>query len=1381
MYKFAKSRVIFIASLLMSCLMPAASVHAQTKTSVTKNLPKTAPSTVTPILSFTSPAAGAVSTDGNMTVTLHLDGNADPSSLKVMLNGTDVTSSFFTSSCSSVPCNITAQLNISAGVSAGWDVMMATLKGTTGNAGIAKARFYYENGVSSPTNATAMTRAANVASSSVSVRPADTTLGASTPLTVLPHAVLVSMDPTAGLTIGSTNYPPCSTPFNFFRLDRTSLQVLDQECLTASDLPNLIVGLQSVVSSNIVFLYSALGTPLGQLNFSSVGGTDFTQSSAPTVSSYQLVGYGQASPGDAYESYVDKSIPAYSQYDISGSLVDAGSSTPFYGFEPTDAPAFAIQAGGATADAIMTLGYPQSLPFGDTTPTNFTLPANFSQTQYGPSNTTPSYSGQSGVLKVALNPYTLAPFNSVFHPTGTAYSAVTDLTNDLANTSNGTLILLTTTGPNPFGSITPGTPTAALEALCAQFELLGISYHACAQLALGGGSFSLAGVEGTPYTVNKTYSSTYENQGDTGNLNGLLRRNHQFRYEPYQTSSLDTSTLPTPITSDELLDFALPTQVGSAPVTAWPMTDTAGHQAAYAYLSNVIVGHKLFANGTCTAPAGWCDSVRAWYTGNEVTTFAGLDLSSSAVYQYPGDTVAAANGFTSSDFSDVTSQLQAEFIYLNNVLNYQSWFNQQTNGALLNTGIALSAAANDVNTSLVQSYADTSTPPNPLSLDSDELNFAGSYTSLLGSLGVPGAGVVGNILKGASGFINLYKGAQGTTSTNPTLVNIADLITSTNGTASVAAANYNLLIQTEVGQYFSGVDSDWFKLQTFGILTTTPSSSGWYVEDTGSATASNVSAITTVNARVSFYNQLIPQYFTQAWLYEVPVAALEAPPASLSQTQINTTILDDYLPISTTNIGNYSWDNLISPVNSGCQDYSVLVTKKSVVTSATLPLTWTTALGTVLMGPPSTADGLGNLNLSRNTFFDAITGGDFYFNNNFNTYQLSGAPQYFNDTQCNVGTLTLTRQIPTTVTIQPGATTVSTNGSVTLTVTVQPSTAGASSPSGLILVSTAGTAVGKMGLQSGTSSAATGSVIIQGSALPPGTYTLTVDYSGDSSYLSSTGTAQLQVYAPASATTTTLNVPAAANEGQNVTLQATVAANGSIPAGTVNFQDRSGALGSAVLDANGSASITVNTLGVGSHEITAVFTPTNNFLYAGSQSAASPLIINPITPDMLLALSAQSVTVPNGSASTAVSLTVTSLSSFSGQVSFVCVGLPLGMTCSFNPAQASLPASGTATTSFTISQTPTSSSGIGYLRGPAGIVLFALSMLLALQVSRGRRTVAGVVWMLAVFALTATMLSGCGGNGGSGSTTPQTGTTNILVTATSGTVTKSIPLTVNVE
>jgi hypothetical protein len=164
----------------------------------------------------------------------------------------------------------------------------------------------------------------------------------------------------------------------------------------------------------------------------------------------------------------------------------------------------------------------------------------------------------------------------------------------------------------------------------------------------------------------------------------------------------------------------------------------------------------------------------------------------------------------------------------------------------------------------------------------------------------------------------------------------------------------------------------------------------------------------------------------------------------------------------------------------------------------------------------------------------------------------------------------------------------------------------------------------------------------------------------------------------------------------------------------------------------------------------------------------------------LLALSAPSVTVPNGSASTAVSLTVTSLTSFSGQVSFACVGLPLGMTCTFNPAQASLPASGTATTSFTISQTTTATAGISYWNGTWGILLFVLSMLQALRVSRGRRSFTGVMSILAMLALGAVALAGCGGSSNA-PTTHQTGTTNILVTATSGSVTKTTPLTVNFQ
>jgi hypothetical protein len=55
--------------------------------------------------------------------------------------------------------------------------------------------------------------------------------------------------------------------------------------------------------------------------------------------------------------------------------------------------------------------------------------------------------------------------------------------------------------------------------------------------------------------------------------------------------------------------------------------------------------------------------------------------------------------------------------------------------------------------------------------------------------------------------------------------------------------------------------------------------------------------------------------------------------------------------------------------------------------------------------------------------------------------------------------------------------------------------------------------------------------------------------------------------------------------------------------------------------------------------------------------------------------------------------------------------------------------------------------------------------------------------MSAFFTISAVILIGCGGNGSRNASTDthQTGNANILVTATSGTVTKSIPLSINVQ
>ena len=141
----------------------------------------------------------------------------------------------------------------------------------------------------------------------------------------------------------------------------------------------------------------------------------------------------------------------------------------------------------------------------------------------------------------------------------------------------------------------------------------------------------------------------------------------------------------------------------------------------------------------------------------------------------------------------------------------------------------------------------------------------------------------------------------------------------------------------------------------------------------------------------------------------------------------------------------------------------------------------------------------------------------------------------------------------------------------------------------------------------GTSSVATGTLVIHGTALPPGAYTLTVYYGGDSNYLTSAAITNLPFLAPAAAPTTALKIPASALQGQNVTLQATVTATTGIPAGTVTFEDGSTTLGSAPLYSIGNASISLSNLGFGSHSVAALFSPTDSTQYEASQSQATTI------------------------------------------------------------------------------------------------------------------------------------------------------------------------------
>jgi hypothetical protein len=170
---------------------------------------------------------------------------------------------------------------------------------------------------------------------------------------------------------------------------------------------------------------------------------------------------------------------------------------------------------------------------------------------------------------------------------------------------------------------------------------------------------------------------------------------------------------------------------------------------------------------------------------------------------------------------------------------------------------------------------------------------------------------------------------------------------------------------------------------------------------------------------------------------------------------------------------------------------------------------------------------------------------------------------------------------------------------------------------------------------------------------------------------------------------------------------------------------------------------------------------------------------------------------PSGSAATGTltatsnatfSLTASGNTGFTGSIAFACSGLPTNTQCSFSPNPAA-PGSGTTPIALTVSRI-SSSRIVTFPKAlwkwpPAGSTAIACSMVLLLfgiRITRRRHFKCGYVAVL--FLGTAMCIGGCGG-GGSTSTTPPvqptTGSYPFTATATVGTDTKNISLTLDVQ
>ena len=182
--------------------------------------------------------------------------------------------------------------------------------------------------------------------------------------------------------------------------------------------------------------------------------------------------------------------------------------------------------------------------------------------------------------------------------------------------------------------------------------------------------------------------------------------------------------------------------------------------------------------------------------------------------------------------------------------------------------------------------------------------------------------------------------------------------------------------------------------------------------------------------------------------------------------------------------------------------------------------------------------------------------------------------------------------------------------------------------------------------------------------------------------------------------------------------------------------------------------------------------------YGYSPITSASYAINLPAPAFAFTASSSSLSVASGGSGSTV-LTITPQNGFNSKVSFACSGLPVGASCSFNPATVT-PSGSAVSTTMTISTAKKSASLLRPDRSGVPIVAFAI-VLGIFGFGRARRR-SLLVTALAMSGLG--LLSACGGGGGTtggggGGSNPVTYTTT--VTATSGSLqqTATIALTVN--
>jgi large repetitive protein len=331
------------------------------------------------------------------------------------------------------------------------------------------------------------------------------------------------------------------------------------------------------------------------------------------------------------------------------------------------------------------------------------------------------------------------------------------------------------------------------------------------------------------------------------------------------------------------------------------------------------------------------------------------------------------------------------------------------------------------------------------------------------------------------------------------------------------------------------------------------------------------------------------------------------------------------------------------------------------------------------------------------------------------------------------------------VVINVGAGTVSLLGTPNPVVVLSPVTFVATvpgngvTPTGTVKFVSGGNSIGTATLNSA------GTATLSYSRFGVGKHEVTAEYSGDKNNAPGDSAAITETV-QAIPTVTALG-SSSASSNQVILLATVVGASGPTPTGKVTFNSGSTVIGSATLDANGSATLTPN-LATGTYDIVANYG--GDSLHLPSSSKAVTIGGSPAGYE--LTLNPSSATVQTRQSAT-VSVTLASTNGFSDTIGLGCGSVPAAVTCHFSNSTVSLTAGGKQTVQLTIDTanpltggTAKNSGGSSSRVSLAGLLL-PFSALFGFVFWRFRRRYASVFTIALVLVLSgaATLVSGCGG------------------------------------